>query len=108
MVALAVLVFVAYTGLRIVRQSVGILADSVRVSPAKVREVLAAMPAVLGARAIRSRGLEGSVYLDLVIHVAPTMDLRAAHQVADEVEQRLTSAFSEIIDVVVHVEPAAA
>lgn len=104
-VALLVLGFVAYTGLQIIRQSVGILADSARVEPEKVREVLRALPQVLGAHAIRSRGLEGSVYVDLVIHVDPTLDLRAAHHIADEVEALLTRSFPEVVDVIVHVEP---
>lgn len=104
-VALLVLVFVAYTGWQIIRQSVGILADSARVDPAKVRELLKQVPQVRSAHAIRSRGLEGSVYVDLVIQVDPTLDLLTAHQVADAVETQITSAFPEVVDVVVHVEP---
>lgn len=104
-VALLVLVFVAYTGWQIIRQSVGILADSARVDPLKVRELLREVPQVRGAHAIRSRGLEGSVYVDLVIHVDPALDLLAAHLVADAVEVRITGAFPEVVDVVVHVEP---
>jgi cation diffusion facilitator family transporter len=105
-VALAVLVFVAYTGWRIIRQAVGILADSARVNPEKVRELLTQVPLVKGIDSIRSRGLEGSVYVDLVIFVDPSLDLRTAHGVADEVEHRITVNFPEVIDVVVHVEPA--
>lgn len=105
-VALLVLVFVSYTGWQIIRQSVGILADSARVDPARVRELLKEVPEVLGSHAIRSRGLEGSVYVDLVIHVDPKLDLETAHHVADTVEQRITRDFPEVVDVVVHVEPA--
>lgn len=105
-VALAVLVFVAWTGWGIIRQSVGILADSARVNPTKVRELIDQVPRVLGVRSIRSRGLEGSVYVDLTIHVDPSMDLKTAHDVADDVETRITSTFPEVIEVMVHVEPA--
>ncbi len=107
-VALGVLVFVAYTGWQIIRQSVGILADSARVNPDKVRELIAQVPRVLGTQSIRSRGLEGSVYVDLVVFVDPSMDLKTAHDVADDVERRITASFPEVIDVVVHVEPAPA
>ncbi len=105
-VALLVLVFVCHTGWKIIRQSVGILADSARVDPAKVRELLKEVPQVVAASAIRSRGLEGSVYVDLIIHVDPSLDLKTAHHVADAVEVRLTRAFPDVVDVVVHVEPA--
>ncbi len=105
-VALLVLGFVAYTGWQIIRQAVGILADSARVDPVKVRELLATVPGVQSARAIRSRGLEGNVHVDLVIHVDPTLELRAAHQVADAVEAKISDAFPEVVEVLVHVEPA--
>ncbi len=105
-VALGVLVFVAYTGWQIIRQSVGILADSVRVNPAKVRDLLAQVPGLKAAQAIRSRGLEGSVYVDLVIHVDPAITVKLAHDVADDVEARIMAAYPEVVDVVVHVEPA--
>ena len=105
-VALLVLGFVAYTGWQIIRQAVGILADSARVDPVKVRELLATVPGVQRTRAIRSRGLEGNVHVDLVIHVDPTLELRAAHQVADAVEAKISDAFPEVVEVLVHVEPA--
>jgi cation diffusion facilitator family transporter len=104
-VTLLVLGFVAYTGYGIIRQAVGILADTARVDPSKVRAVLAEVPEVRGSHDIRSRGLEGSVYVDLTIHVDPALDLRAAHRIADTVEGKLRAAFAEVVDVVVHVEP---
>jgi cation diffusion facilitator family transporter len=104
-VTILVLLFVARTGYGIIRQSVGVLADSARVDPLKVREVLETVPQVLGSHDIRSRGLEGSVYVDLTIHVEPSLDLRAAHRIADTVEGKLREAFPEVVDVVVHVEP---
>lgn len=106
-VALGVLVLVAHTGWQIIRQAVGILADSVRVDPIKVREVLATIPGVAGSRAIRSRGLEGNVSIDLVIFVEPTLQLHDAHVIADAVETKLMQTFPEVQEVLVHVEPAA-
>lgn len=105
-VALGVLVVVAYTGWQIIRQAVGILADSVRVDPARVREVLDGIPGVKGSRAVRSRGLEGHVAVDLVIFVDPTLELQAAHVIADEVEARVKAALPEVHEVLVHVEPS--
>jgi len=105
-VALAVLVFVAWTGWGIVRQSVGILADSSRIDPVKVREALGDVAEVRSLGAIRSRGLEGAVYVDLVVLVDPQLSVVRAHEVADQVETRIKSTWPEVIDVVVHVEPA--
>ncbi|MEW6434548.1 MAG: cation diffusion facilitator family transporter [Myxococcota bacterium] len=106
-VALGVLVFVAWTGWTIISQAVGILADSARIDPAKVCDVVQALPHVLAVRDVRSRGMEGSVYVDLKIDVDPGLSVEDAHHVSDEVEKALTRAFPEVVDVVVHVEPQA-
>jgi divalent metal cation (Fe/Co/Zn/Cd) transporter len=50
--------------------------------------------------------MEESVYVDLKIEVDPSLPTSRAHQVADEVERKLAEAFPEVVDVVVHVEPA--
>lgn len=105
-IALGVLGVVAHTGFGIIKQAVGVLADSARVDPVKVREVLRGVAGVRGARAIRSRGLEGAVLVDLVVFVDPSMALADAHRVADEVETTLHAAFPEIREVLVHVEPS--
>lgn len=105
LVTLAVLGFVGWTGWTIIRQAVGILADSARIEPARVREALAGVPLVLAVHDVRSRGMEGSVYVDLKIEVDPSLTVERAHHVADEVEGALGDAFPEVIDVVVHVEP---
>lgn len=106
-VALGVLVFVAWTGWTIIRQAVGILADSARIDPQRVREVCERLPEVLAVHDVRSRGMEGSVYVDLKIDVDPSSSAERAHQVSDAVEDALVHAFPEIVDVVVHVEPRA-
>lgn len=104
-VALGVLGFVAYTGWGIVRQSVGILADSSRIEPDKVRQLLGTITEIREVREVRSRGLDGAAYVDLIIHVDPHLSVKNAHEVTDRVEAEIKLAWPEVIDVVVHVEP---
>jgi divalent metal cation (Fe/Co/Zn/Cd) transporter len=52
--------------------------------------------------------MEDSVYVDLKIEVDPQLSAARAHEVADQVEQRLHTTFPQVVDVVVHVEPAKA
>ncbi len=106
-VALGVLLLVAWTGWGIIKQAVGVLADSARIDPAVVREVLSTLPLVKGSRDIRSRGLEGAVQVDLVVFVPPELPVREAHAVADEIEARLRARFPQVHEVLVHVEPSA-
>lgn len=107
-VALAVLVFVAFTGWQIIRQAIGILADSARIDPVKLRGTLQALPGLREVSDVRSRGLEGHVYVDLVIRVDPGLSLESAHELSHQAEAAVRDAFPEVIDVVVHVEPASA
>jgi divalent metal cation (Fe/Co/Zn/Cd) transporter len=60
---------------------------------------------VRSCRDVRSRGMEGTVYVDLKIDVDPLLTTAKAHELADAVEERLQAAFPEVVDVVVHVEP---
>ncbi len=105
-VALLVMVFVAYVAYGIVRQAVGILSDTVRLDAAQVGQLTMGVPGVLSCRDVRSRGMEDSVYVDLKIEVDPQLTTAQAHEVADQVEQRLQASFPQVVDVVVHVEPA--
>ncbi|WP_224361967.1 cation diffusion facilitator family transporter [Hyalangium versicolor] len=105
-VALLVMVFVAYVAYGIVRQAVGILSDTARLDAVQVGQLTMGVPGVLSCRDVRSRGMEDSVYVDLKIEVDPQLSTAQAHEVADQVEQRLHSAFPQVVDVVVHVEPA--
>lgn len=104
-VTLGVLGFVARTGWTIIRQAVGILADGARIEPQRVRDALQRLPEVLAVHDVRSRGMEGSVYVDLTIEVAPALSVERAHHVADGVEETLKGTFPEVVDVIVHVEP---
>jgi cation diffusion facilitator family transporter len=65
------------------------------------------VPGVRSCGEIRTRGGPGAVYVDLVMHVDGELTLDEAHALADRVEAALMGAHPEIVDVVVHVEPAA-
>jgi cation diffusion facilitator family transporter len=104
-VALVVLGFVSWTGWSIIKQAAGILADMVRIDPAAVRAVCEGIPDVIRVRDVRSRGMEGSVYVDLKLDVDPQLTIERAHAASDAVELAISRAFPEVVDVVVHVEP---
>ena len=107
LVALVVMVFVAWVAWGIVRQAVGILSDTARLDPVRVAEALRTVAGVRSCRDVRSRGWEGAVYVDLKIEVDPQLSTAKAHELADEVEARLQAEFRDVVDVVVHVEPSA-
>jgi cation diffusion facilitator family transporter len=106
LVTLGVMVVVARVGWGIVKQAVGILSDTARLDPVKVEQLTRSVPGVLSCRDVRSRGMEGTVYVDLKIEVDPQLTTARAHELADAVEAHLQAEFPEVVDVVVHVEPA--
>ena len=106
LVTLVVMGVVARVGWGIVKQAVGILSDTARLDPLKVEALIRSVPGVLSCRDVRSRGMEGTVYVDLKIEVDPQLTTARAHELADAVEQLIQAQHPEVVDVVVHVEPA--
>ena len=105
-IALVVLCLVAAAGWNIIKQAAGILADGARVNPDEVKRICSELPEVLGVHDIRSRGLAGAVYVDLKIDVDPSLTISRAHEVADKVEAAIGRSFADVVDVIVHIEPA--
>lgn len=108
LVTLGVMFFVARVAWGIVKQAVGILSDTARLDKQKVATLTLQVPGVRSCHDVRSRGMEGTVYVDLKIEVDPQMSTAHAHELADAVEARLQAEFPEVVDVVVHVEPTRA
>ena len=95
---------VAFTGYRILRRTVPVLVDRRAVEPDRIREIARDVSGVLSVTDIRSRGRPGDAFAELTIRVQPARDVREAHAIADEVEQRVAENLG-LTNVVVHVEP---
>jgi cation diffusion facilitator family transporter len=106
LVALAVLGFVARAGWKVIRHAVDPLSDTARLNPGRVRAVCLEVGGVREVRHVRSRGMDEAVQVDLIIHVDPQQSLADAHRVADGVEKAIQTAFPQVTDVLVHVEPS--
>jgi cation diffusion facilitator family transporter len=106
-VALAIAGVIAWQGLLILVGAFHVLTDRAPIAPEALGPVLTAIPEVKGFRSIRCRGSGDAVFVDLTVHVNGDLTLRAAHDVADRIEEELKRAHPEIVDVVVHLEPAA-
>jgi len=103
--AIAIAALIARVGLDIIRRSSDILCDTARIVPDEVVRVCMGVPGVRLCHAVRSRGREDAVSLDLRVHVDPEMTVADSHEVAHKVEKAIREAFPEVVDVVVHLEP---
>jgi cation diffusion facilitator family transporter len=106
LVAVAIAAFIAVLAVRILIGSFNVLTDRAVIPADQITPVVLGVAGVRACRDIRSRGGPDAVWVDLVVHVDGEMSLREAHDVADQIESALVQARPEIVDVVVHLEPA--
>jgi cation diffusion facilitator family transporter len=106
LVAAGIAIFIAFLAVQILVGSFNTLTDRAALPTESLQAIVMGVPGVRDCRDIRTRGGEGAVYVDLIVHVDGDMRLRAAHDVADRIEAALQEAHPEIVDVVVHLEPA--
>jgi cation diffusion facilitator family transporter len=106
LVAAGIAAFIAFLAVQILIGSFNTLTDRAVLPSDSLQAIVLRVPGVRDCRDVRTRGGEGAVYVDLIVHVDGDMRLRAAHDVADRIEAALQDAHPEIVDVVVHIEPA--
>jgi len=107
-VALCVAVAIAYTALSILRSVGRTLGDAARLPEADIAATAACVEGVVDCHSVRTRGSENRVFVDMHIEVAADTTIERGHEIAHSVEAELRAKYSEIVDVVVHVEPATA
>ena len=107
LVAALIAGLISVLAVRILVCAFNVLTDRAALPPEAIAAVVWTVPGVRDCREIRTRGGPGAAYVDLIVHLDGELTLREAHQVADRIEAALASALPQIVDVVVHVEPAA-
>ena len=105
LVAMFVAVVIAWTAIKVLKDVTNSLVDTVRIDPDMLHAVVMEIPGILECHKIRTRGISSHVFVDLSIHVQPSLLIQSAHQLAHEVEVTIKKHFSHVKDVIVHVEP---
>jgi cation diffusion facilitator family transporter len=96
---------IAFQAVQILLRSFHVLTDRAVLAPSVVEAAVATVAGVKAVREVRTRGSDDAVYVDLVAHVDGALSLRAAHEVADQIEAAVKAALPSVVDVVVHLEP---
>lgn len=105
LLAIIVALIIAWTGYRILRETVPILVDQRGADPSELRNAIIAVDGVRIVRAIRSRlTASGTLFAEVTIGVDEEMSVLDAHRLADAVESRIAAAYG-VAEVTVHVEP---
>ena len=105
-VAVAIAAVIAVQATRILVGAFHVLTDRAALPAEGLAAVARAVEGVHSVREVRTRGGNDAVYVDLIAHVDGSLSLQAAHDVADRIEAALQKAHPQIVDVVVHLEPA--
>ncbi len=103
--AFIIAILIGRTGYEILFEAGKVLSDYSRIRPGLIRDVALRVRGVQECHDIRTRGTATDVYVDLRLHVPPEMKIEEAHQLAHHVEESIKEEFSEVSEVVVHVEP---
>ena len=104
----AVGLIVIGTGLRVARDASLDLSDTMPV-PARMnelRKVVLDVPGVQGLEKLLARKTGLQYHIDLHLEVDPEMTVRASHEIAHLVKERVRGRLPWVADVLVHVEPA--
>jgi cation diffusion facilitator family transporter len=107
-VALLVAVVIFHTAWGIFRGVLHTLGDAARLPADEVAAVAGAVPGVMEAHGVRTRGPESQIAVDLHVQVDPETTVARGHAIAHEVEDALRKRYGQVSDVVVHLEPAGA
>jgi cation diffusion facilitator family transporter len=103
----AVGVIVIFVGIRVVRDTVVQLMDTMPdpVAMDRIRMTGLSVPGVLGIEKCFARKTGLKWHVDLHLEVDPAMSVYDSHEIATEVKEKIRSQVDWVADVLVHVEP---
>lgn len=105
LIAMGIALIIGKVGWGILSESSKILTDSSRIDAEDIKHLVMELQGVETCHAIRTRGSMSYVNVDLHIHVMPQMTIKDAHELAHKVEASIMKQFSEVAEVIVHLEP---
>ncbi|MGP0593154.1 cation diffusion facilitator family transporter [Nitrospira sp. T9] len=105
LVAVLIAGVIAWTAFIVLKDVLASFTDAVRLDPKEVQTTVMSVPGVRHCHDIRTRGLTHHVFMDLSVHVDPTLSVEQAHALATRIEEHLIDHFESLEDVVVHIEP---
>ncbi len=105
--AVIVSMMIAKIGWEIAKESIEQLVDK-GLDPDKVKFIsahIAEIPGVRHMHMLRTRQMGAEALLDVHVEVAPQLSVSEGHRISDEVSKELTREFSDINQVLVHIDP---
>ncbi len=102
--AFPVALLVFYSGWEVINENLPWLVDEMAIAPEAIYDVVIQIPGVINCHDIASRGMLGrQVFIEMHL-IVDTDDLVVAHQITEQIEERLEKRFGAV-RVLIHVEP---
>ena len=102
--AFPVALLVFQSGWEVISENLPWLVDEMAIAPEAIYDVVTEVPGVISCHDIASRGMLGrQVFIEMHL-IVDTEDLIEAHQITEEIEDRLEKRFGTV-RVLIHVEP---
>jgi len=105
--AIAVGLMIIWVGVRVVRDSLRELTEGAVDSDTieQIRDVINADSSIRQWHKLRTRTVGREVFLDLHILVDPELNIAAAHEIAESLENALDEQIARPVNITVHIEP---
>jgi cation diffusion facilitator family transporter len=105
--AVVVSIFIMHAAIKIIWPGASELIDvgAPRDIQKKIKHIVIEHTEVRQVHGIRTRYISSSIQVDLHIVVSGSITVRAGHDIADEVKDRIINTMPEVLDVIVHVDP---
>jgi len=105
--AIAVGLMIIWVGVRVIGDSLRELTEGAVDSDTveRIREVINADSSIRQWHKLRTRTVGREVFLDLHILVDPDLDIAAAHEIAESLENALHEQITRPVNITVHIEP---
>ncbi|GAI18389.1 unnamed protein product, partial [marine sediment metagenome] len=105
--AIAVGLMIIWVGVRVVSDSLRELTEGAVDSDTieRIRDVINADSSIRQWHKLRTRTVGREVFLDLHILVDPDLDIAAAHQISESLENALHEQITRPVNITVHIEP---
>lgn len=105
-VAIAIGILIAYSGITIARRSSGVLCDkAVIIDEHCVISIVKGIKGVKDCHKVRTRGRIDDIHIDLHVQVNPHMHVDDAHKICYQIEDAIKKGVPGVTDVIVHIEP---
>ncbi|MBW4676217.1 MAG: cation diffusion facilitator family transporter [Desmonostoc geniculatum HA4340-LM1] len=102
--AFPVALLVFWSGWSVLKENLPWLVDQMAIAPEAIHAIANSVPGVINCHAIASRGVLGrQVFIEMHL-IVDAPDVQTAHQITEEVENRLEERFRPV-RILIHVEP---